>query len=235
MFFLLIGIYQLKAQSNVYVFKPKTDIIFASSSSLCLGFSLLKQKKIEQINPSLISNLNRKEVLKFDRFSTYQWSPKLSKVSDIVAISSVLMPISLMFDSKMRKDILPISNTTIQSMLLSQAICNSTKLTQRKRPFLYNEKLDFKDKTNRENNLSFFSGHTTWVSSLSFSTAFAYSTYHPNSQYKPIVLGTAFVLPAVQGYLRVKSGKHYPSDVIVAYIVGLGSSFLMHQIHLKKQ
>jgi len=38
-------------------------------------------------------------------------------------------------------------------------------------------------------------------------------------------------LPAIQGYLRVRAGKHFPTDVITGYIVGLGSAWLMHKMH----
>jgi membrane-associated phospholipid phosphatase len=41
----------------------------------------------------------------------------------------------------------------------------------------------------------------------------------------------AITLPAIVGYLRVKAGRHYPSDVIVGYGVGALIGYLVPTLH----
>ncbi len=121
-----------------------------------------------------------------------------------------------------------------QSLFLGQALANGCKLTFRNRPYMYNPNVSLKEKTEPDGRFSFFSAHTTTVSTLCFTTALAYNTYYPDSKYKTLVWSSAFALPALEGFLRVKAGKHYPTDVITGYLVGLGTSYLMHRLHLKK-
>ena len=37
--------------------------------------------------------------------------------------------------------------------------------------------------------------------------------------------------PALTGYLRVDSSNHFPTDVIVGYIIGAGIGFLIPELH----
>ena len=78
---------------------------------------------------------------------------------------------------------------------------------------------------------SFFSGHTSCVASNSFFAARVFSDYYPESKWKPVVWGAAIALPAVTGYLRVKAGKHYPSDVIAGYAVGAAVGYFVPKLH----
>lgn len=212
-------------------------IIDITNPVICLptlGMSIFMQANARKPSSVDIQNLNRNNINSFDRIATYQWNPKIAKASDIVAGASILLPFALLLDKNMRKDGFKIANVTFQSFLLSQTLCNVAKLSLRKRPYVYNTNLSIDKRMEGDNHLSFFSGHTTAVSSLCFSTAFAYSTYCPSSKAKPYIIIGAFTLPAIQGLLRVKAGKHYPTDVITGYLVGLGTSFLMHKLHVTK-
>jgi len=47
-----------------------------------------------------------------------------------------------------------------------------------------------------------------------------YHDLNPNSDFDPVIWTTAALIPAITGYLRVKGGKHFPTDVVVGYVVG---------------
>ena len=42
------------------------------------------------------------------------------------------------------------------------------------------------------------------------------------------------MIPAITGYLRVKAGKHYPTDTIAGYLLGATAGILIPQLHKKK-
>ena len=44
----------------------------------------------------------------------------------------------------------------------------------------------------------------------------------------------AAALPALTGYLRIRAGRHYPSDVLVGYLVGGAVGYLIPTLHKKK-
>lgn len=81
-----------------------------------------------------------------------------------------------------------------------------------------------------DDNLSFFSGHTT----LAFVVATSSGTIAMMRGYRlaPVVLGSGLVMATSVGYLRIAADKHYFSDVmtaaVIGSIVGVGIPLLFH-------
>lgn len=81
-----------------------------------------------------------------------------------------------------------------------------------------------------DDNLSFFSGHTT----LAFAVATSAGTVNSLRGYRlaPLVWGTGMTMAVAVAYLRIAADKHYLSDVItgavVGSIVGVGVPLLFH-------
>jgi membrane-associated phospholipid phosphatase len=209
----------------------KFDPFLGSITTGILASSFYLQHQVKPLSETYILSLNRNNINRFDRIATYQWNPKIAHASDGLAVGSGLMFLYFCFDKNSKQNIFPTAGVAFQSLLLSQALSNSFKLTLRPRPLVYNPEVEMSKKMKPDNRMSFFSAHTTTVSSLSFSFAYAYQTYNePNKPNYALWTG-AFALPAVEAILRVKAGKHYPSDVICGYVVGFASSFLMHKLH----
>jgi membrane-associated phospholipid phosphatase len=51
----------------------------------------------------------------------------------------------------------------------------------------------------------------------------------------PYVWATAAAFPLVTGILRLTAGKHYPSDVLVGYLVGAATGILVPFAHQRMQ
>jgi membrane-associated phospholipid phosphatase len=81
-----------------------------------------------------------------------------------------------------------------------------------------------------DDNLSFFSGHTT----IAFALATSSATIATMRGYKlaPLIWGTGLAFGSTIGYLRIAADKHYFSDVmtgaIVGSLVGVGIPLLLH-------
>lgn len=60
-----------------------------------------------------------------------------------------------------------------------------------------------------------------------------FSEYYPESKWKPVVWGGAIAIPAVTGYLRVRGGRHYPTDVIAGYALGAAVGYFIPKLHEK--
>ena len=219
----------LKSQVT-YRYNSSVDPAFTIGSGLLFTASIIAQKQVKPLSDQVILSLNSENINQFDRIACTQWSPKTAKLSDGLVIGTGLLYSYYLFKPQTRKASVNIAGVAFQSLLLAQALSNALKLSCRNRPFLYNPSVSMDEKRKIDSRMSFFSAHTTTVSSLCFSFALAHKVYCPNQKQTGIWIG-AFTIPAIEGFLRVKAGKHYPSDVITGYLVGLGSSLLMHYLH----
>ena len=93
-------------------------------------------------------------------------------------------------------------------------------ITLRPRPFLYNNLAPQASFEERDSRYAMFSGHTSFSAVGCFLTAKIFNDLHPDSPWRLPVRGLAATVPAVTGYLRVKGGKHFISDVMLGYGVG---------------
>jgi len=115
----------------------------------------------------------------------------------------------------------------VDSLLIFEATSLATLTTQatklivrRERPFVHALPSDRKLNTSDpgDNNVSFFSGHT----SVAFALAASSGTVAEMRGYRlaPLIWGMGAASGLVTGYLRIAADKHYFSDVLVGALVG---------------
>ncbi len=178
---------------------------------------------------------NPNDVNSFDRRAIDFYSSSARRNSDILLYSSYTYPFLFLLNKKSRNEFLPIGVMTAEVVLINGSLTAFTKgFVQRARPFVYNPDVDIEEKLGKNARLSFYSGHTSVVSSLSFFGARVFSDYHPDSKWKPIIWSAAALIPAATGYFRVKGGKHFPTDVITGYITGGLIGYFIPVLHRKK-
>lgn len=223
----------IAAQNSPYKLQLGKDLAIAGG---VLGINALNYgfiyPKVKPLSPDDILLLNRNSVNNFDRMTTYQWHPQALKISDVMLIGSAALPFLTVLDKPIRQDWKTIAILGLETFAVNVSITNMTKHSVlRTRPFVYNPDAPLSMKTEKDARFSFFSGHTSTVSSMSFFAATVYSDYHPKSKALPYIWGTAAALPALTAYLRVRGGKHFPTDVITGYLVGAAVGFLIPKLH----
>jgi membrane-associated phospholipid phosphatase len=136
----------------------------------------------------------------------------------------------LNFDSNATENRLAMNTMILESYLITASLTQLAKVSfLRKRPYVYNENVDDLTRRQRDAQFSFFSGHTSMAFTGAILTAKMYDDLNgKNSEY--VYAGSLLVASSV-GYLRVRAGKHFPSDVIVGAIVGTGSAWIITEIH----
>lgn len=225
----------LLAQNSPYTVSFKQDFpIISIGTSLLISEHFL-QKKVQAATLEEINQLHAKDIWKFDRSATKNWSPIAAKHSDIVLYSSFLLPLTLLTDQPIRKDYLTLGVLFSEVFLANMVITNFTKISiQRSRPFLYNPTAPMSRKLHKDAQLAFFSGHTSMTSALCFFTAKVFQDYHPNNKFNPLIWSTMASIPAITGYLRYRAGKHFPTDILTGYIVGALVGVLIPTLHKKQ-
>ena len=195
-------------------------------------FDLYMMKKTLPMTETQIQGLSVSQIPRIDRFTASQWHPKAAKVSDALLYGSFALPLVLLSDKNMRGDWKNIGILGIESFVTAVALTNLSKsVVKRTRPFVYNPDVPMEYKIEKDARYSFFSGHTSTVANFAFFSAKVYSDYHPQSKALPFVWGGAFALPAATAYLRIRAGKHFPTDVLTGYLIGAAAGFLIPKLH----
>lgn len=79
-----------------------------------------------------------------------------------------------------------------------------------------------------ENNLSFWSGHTSFA--FAFATSAGTVARLRGMRSEPFVWGVGMTLAATTGYLRLAGDKHYVSDVLAGAVVGIGAGLTIPRL-----
>ncbi len=219
------------AQSPYKLDGTRESIIFVSAIGLGI-IGLTVNDDIVPFTLDEINALNRDEVSKFDRGATYNWSPAAGNTSDILVSAIILSPALLAFSDEVRNDYTPVLTMYFQTLILAEAIPLTIKgITQRTRPFVYNEDAPLEEKQTQNAKRSFFSGHTSVAFAMAVFLSTVYGDYHPNSEWKPFIWGVSLLAASTVGYLRYAAGKHYPTDIITGAVVGSALGYFIPFIH----
>ncbi|HBB00109.1 MAG: hypothetical protein A2W86_00660 [Bacteroidetes bacterium GWD2_45_23] len=117
------------------------------------------------------------------------------------------------------------SSTRKRSLYIGASVLSAGIITtilkysiHRPRPFIT---YPFLEKVTSGGSPSFPSGHTTDAFSMATAVSLAYPKWY--------VIIPAYAWAGVVAYTRMDLGVHYPSDVLVAAIIGAGTAFLCYK------
>ena len=176
--------------------------------------------------------LDAARINSFDRFATRQNSARARRASDLLLYTSPAWPTLLLLDPAVRRQAPEVGVMTGEAVLLTIGLTNLVKeLGHRTRPYAYHPHVPLSDKINQDARRSFFSGHTSVLAASTFVSAKIWTDCHPDSRWKPAVWAGAAVLPAAMGWLRVRGGRHFPTDVLTGLAVGGAVGWLVPHLH----
>jgi len=206
----------------------ETVLITSGAAAGITALSILlnmEQLKIDEIN-----SLNPIDVNEFDRSAIGPL--KDDHLGDALLFSSYLMPLSFLANDDARKNFGNLVIMYGEVLLINASINGIVKgITKRVRPFAYDKQSPLDEKATVNAKLSFYSGHVSISAANSFFTASVLNEYLDNNTTKTLIWTVAFLYPAVVGYSRINSHQHFPTDVIVGYIVGAAIGYLIPLIH----
>jgi len=226
----------LSQYTPVYDYTLKNEGAYLTGATVAwLGSNYLKSKAAKA-DPNDLFRLNSSDVWAFDRIAIGNNSPSAKSLSDKFLYSSLALPFLSYIDPVVRKEKAAVAFMAIEAILINDAITNIFKSSVgRHRPYLYSEvALPEAGGITSSSRESFISGHTSNVATASFLTAQILTDLHPDSKLKPLIWTTAALAPAITGYLRVKAGRHFPTDVIAGYGVGALIGTFIPKLHRMK-
>ena len=215
-----------------YNLKSKNEIIHIGSGLGGSALSLLINHYVSPLSVSEINALDKNSINGFDKSATSNWNTSAGTLSDAGLAFTFISPAILMLGAAGQDEYLNIGTMYFETMLYSTALNQLTKvIVLRNRPFTLNPDAPLGDKQSTDARMSFYSGHTTtaFASAVFLSTVFC--ELYPHSEWKPAVIGLSLASAAATGYFRYKAGMHYPSDILVAAVIGSTIGYIIPQIH----
>lgn len=216
------GIHHPQHASPYHDFSFKNELPFVASlvGLTTTSFLIASPTPLTELD---ILQLDGQTINSFDRYAISKNSKRAQQWSDYFLFGVAVLPTVFLSNHHTRKDIFPLLFMTVEVVGLNVALTSITKkLASRTRPLVYNPAFPLEDKITENARVSFFSGHTSHTAALSFFSAKVMVDYHPEAKagVKAGIWAFAASIPAVTGYLRVRAGKHFPTDTIVGYLVG---------------
>ena len=183
-----------------------------------------------------LAKLNPNDVNSFDRpiiFKDPSGYANAQKHSDFWLNFSIISPIVLGLDKKIRKDWLDL----ISLYLVSHAVDNTVYFAaafpvRRARPFTYNTNVPVEDRVGLAKSNSFFSGHVSFAATSTFFLVKVFTDYHDIKGWKRLLLyAAATVPPSLVGYYRMEAARHFKTDVLLGLLIGGTSGIVVPSLH----
>lgn len=224
-----------KQSQEGYKIKPWIDIplTVAVDAWSLYGMSVIYGRDPIPVSELLL--LDKNNINKFDRPVADNYSTRAKAASDKFFYGSMPLPLLLLFDKKIRKDGLKVGLLYLETMGITGTIYTaSAMIANRYRPYAYNSDVDINIRQRGGARNSFFAGHVAVVASSTFFMAQVYTHYHPDMKGKWVLFALAGAATATTGYLRMKAGQHFTTDVITGTIVGTLVGNLVPYFHRNK-
>lgn len=222
----------LSAQSSSpYYLSVKRDVWYVSAGA---GTVLAGEYLRSQVPDLTILDLEVEKINRFDRVATRMSSGTAADWSNITLYSSIGLSGALLLGQQSRNDFVTVAVLFLETMAINGGLTNVSKAAfLRPRPYVFDQNWDPERILSSGDRAAFVSGHTSGSAAGAFFFARVFSDYYPESKLKPYVWVVAAGMPALTGYLRVRAGRHYPTDVMAGYLVGAGVGYLVPTLHKK--
>ncbi|PPK88570.1 PAP2 superfamily protein [Neolewinella xylanilytica] len=172
------------------------------------------------------------EINPIDRLGYTVKNERAGDLADFGLYGGPTLPLLLSFDPVTRKHYPAILLIWFETMLLTFALSSLVKNTaNRPRPYIYNADWMPDRILTRKDRAAFLSGHTANASAGAVLFAALLGAYdRPLARYgRWLAVGVA----GLTGYLRVRAGKHWPTDALAGIVLGGGIAGAMVRIHRK--
>jgi undecaprenyl-diphosphatase len=228
------------AEGQHFTIDPVSDGLFIAGGA---GFSVLLTLVLStgEIAPSTPGDPNN--LLSFDRGAVFQTIDKnAGTYSDIGLYTAVGFAVLDPILSGLRDGWdagLVDAVMYAETLSLTETLTDITKIAVRRpRPIDYmncSKGTQASGCSSTDLQLSFFSGHASTVAAIGATATYLAFQRSPDSPRPWITLGAGTALTAFVGYERVRSGQHFPTDVLAGAMAGIAVGVLVPHLHRHKQ
>jgi hypothetical protein len=192
----------------------------------------LTPAEIQSLRPDILSGFDR-WALNLDPSKRDHFYSLSDKSLTVVLAGSAA---SFVLGKKTRKDWLRLGLMYYQTQFLTFAFYDFSffgpLFQNRLRPIEYYDYFTYDQRKGGNQRNSMYSGHVANATAATFFAVKVYLDYHPEMRRKRFLLyGLASLPPLFTGYLRVKALAHFPSDVMMGYMIGGLFGIMIPELH----
>lgn len=201
---------------------------------LGMGIALHGTVLLLERRPALIwtAPLDPASVPGFDRVALGRWEHGSHRASDLLFGAALGLSLATGILAQHGEQPLVPVVIILETGLLSSGLTNVVKEAfRRPRPYLFDPAIPPESHKGRDDHHSFWSGHTANTAAITFATANMVQHSDASKGVKTATWISAATLPALMGALRVRSGRHFPTDVVTGYAVGALLGWAVPYIH----
>ena len=225
--------YELRAEQEIGLILTGTGMLYGS---------VIGQMNKQGWGYSPVSRLDPMDVWFLDRPATNNWHPGLNGIREFLEPASGLASMGLIgsygvvsaIQKKTWSELMTLTMMYMEGLyfaiggeLLIKSIVN------RARPYAYNLDLPIEERIRGGNNESFISGNATILFyNAAFISLAAFDLY-PDARWPAYLIGGSFVLAELSAFWSVRSGMHFPTDVIGGALLGSATALFINRIHKK--
>ncbi|MFZ1693542.1 MAG: phosphatase PAP2 family protein [Flavobacteriales bacterium] len=180
--------------------------------------------------------INLERVPAIDRWSTRQWHPRAHRASNVLFLGAITASFAGGFVLQGDQRPFDAAAITAESFLLCSGLTSVAKeLVRRPRPYRFNPDVPAVLHHPREDFVSFWSGHAANTAAVSFTMAALVQHSNASHGVKAAVWAGAVAAPIGMGYLRMRAGKHFLTDVLTGAIVGAAVGLAVPYFHRESE
>jgi membrane-associated phospholipid phosphatase len=220
------------AAQSPYRLNWKTDGPILGTAGL-LGITVFAtDKHLAGLTVEEVNALSTADVNAFDRPATMNYAPRAADISTALQLAMFASPFALLLDDNVREDAATIGTMYLEVIALATTTTRIAKNSvDRARPLAYNPMAPMSERTDPDARRSFFSGHATFAFASAVFLSTVYTDFFPGSSWSPYVWAGSLSAATAVAILRVTSGEHFPTDVLIGAVVGSGIGYLIPFVH----
>jgi len=224
-----------EGKKEVYKIKKGIDIPLLLIAGGWSGYNFTKIYNKDQSTPEQVENLDRNDVIPFNRSAIDRYNLNSKHVGDLFFYGSMPLPLLLLIDNKIRHDAGKVGFLFLETMSVTGVLyTNAVYWHDKYRPYAYNPNVPMDERLRGGAKNSFYAGHVALVASSTFFMAKIYSDYHPHSGFNWVLFTIAGGATATVSYCRYDSGQHFPTDIILGAVQGTLAGILVPHVHKNK-
>lgn len=202
-----------------------------AAGALSIG-AYLASRTASGLTEADLAILNTADVLAVDRWATEYSSGSVRTASDIALGVALVIPAMVL--TEFDEDYLHLAGMYAETIALTWSVTAMLKTSGRIRPLAYNPDASISDRLAPDMRESFPSGHTSVSMAAMVFLATVYDAYHPGTTMSKVFWVGGVGLGLTTGVLRIFSGMHYPSDVLVGALIGAAVGYIVPKLHQQK-
>jgi membrane-associated phospholipid phosphatase len=222
------------ASGDRYELRSGREIALFAAGGALLGFGRVVQARQDTLGDLEIASRDPSGRPAFDRLATTRWSPAAAAVSDGLVAGLLAAPLLLAATDPGADEAGTLLTMYGETLLLEAGVVACLKgLVNRPRPFVDNADPAVPAARRRSAYAmrSFPSGHAANAFAAAVFAGTVHARFHPDDRGRAWVWAGGLGLAGTVSYLRVRSGHHFPTDVLAGALIGAAAGYLVPRLH----